>query len=170
MKTYITDIIPRLSEYSKKLDNLTLLTDQHWVEFDPSNKSKIVYIFKRNNELLHSSDGTVIRGKWEILGNNSLIIDIENKSYLLRHGFFDENILALKIDNKDEFLLLINEFKINNKFNSLNSLSEFLNNKYLDTSNENGFSNYDKAWIVTAFTIGLFWLLYYLIEKHWFEK
>ena len=34
MKTFISDLIPKLQRFSQKLDNLTLLTNQHWVVFD----------------------------------------------------------------------------------------------------------------------------------------
>ena len=34
MKTYISDIIPKIQRFSQKLDNLTLLTNQHWVVID----------------------------------------------------------------------------------------------------------------------------------------
>ena len=31
MKTYFADLIPKIKRFSKKLDDLTLLTNQHWV-------------------------------------------------------------------------------------------------------------------------------------------
>lgn len=59
MKTYITDIIPKLQRFSQKLDNLTLLTNQHWVVLDELESSKTVFIFRSNNELLISRNGKV---------------------------------------------------------------------------------------------------------------
>ncbi len=44
MKTYILDIIPRIQKFSQKLDNTTLLTNQHWVLIDGINSNKNVYI------------------------------------------------------------------------------------------------------------------------------
>jgi hypothetical protein len=34
MKTFISDIFPKIQRHSDKLDNLTLLTNQHWVSID----------------------------------------------------------------------------------------------------------------------------------------
>lgn len=134
MKTYISDIIPKIQRYSQKLDNLTLLTNQHWVVIDDIISTKLVYIFRQNSELLISKNGRVIKAKWEYLGNNSLLIDNENESYLFKHGFFDENILALKIDSKDEYAFLVNETKYDNELNSVSNVIDFLNTKYIEGS------------------------------------
>jgi hypothetical protein len=75
MRTFISDIIPRIQKFSQKLDNLTLLTNQHWVVIDDIDNTKNVYIFRHNNELLISQNGKVEKAKWEYLGNNSLLID-----------------------------------------------------------------------------------------------
>jgi hypothetical protein len=83
MKTYISDLIPRLSKFSKQLANVTLLTDQHWVAADVSLGEKRTYIFKRNNELLLSTNGQVNKGKWELNGADSLLLDVGDTSYYL---------------------------------------------------------------------------------------
>lgn len=134
MRTYISDIIPRIQKFSQKLDNLTLLTNQHWVVIDDIDNTKNVYIFRQNNELLISQNGKVEKAKWEYLGHNSLLIDRKDESYLFKHGFFDENILALKIDSKDEYAFLVNETKFDKELNSSLSVIEFLNRKYIEPS------------------------------------
>jgi|GEM_PF-1265798 len=131
MKTYLTDIIPKIKRYSEKLDNLTLLTNQHWVVLDELKNSKFVYIFRSNQDLLISQNGRIEKGKWEYLGNNSLLIDRKDESYLFRHGFFDKNILALKVDGKDEFAFLINENNYTGELNSIEKVLAFLEQKYL---------------------------------------
>ena len=131
MKTYISDIIPKVQRFSQKLDNLTLLTNQHWVVIDDITNTKNVYIFRQNNELLISQNGKVEKAKWEYLGHNSLLIDRKEESYLFKHGFFDENILALKIDSKNEYAFLVNETRFDQELNSLESIIDFLNQLYL---------------------------------------
>jgi len=131
MKTFIADIIPRLQQFSQKLDNLTLLTNQHWVVVDEIANSKTVYIFRPNNELLISKNGKVDKAKWEYLGNNTLLIDLKDGSYLFRHGFFDENVLALKIDGKEEYALLVNETTYDKELNSSAQIIDFLERKYI---------------------------------------
>lgn len=132
MKTFISDLIPKLQRFSQKLDNLTLLTNQHWVVIDDIGNNKNVYIFRTNNDLLISQNGKVEKAKWEYLGNNSLLIDKKEESYLFKHGFFDENILALKVDSRDEYAFLINENKYDGELNSLEKVIEFLTKKYLE--------------------------------------
>jgi len=132
MKTYILDIIPQIKQFSKKLDIITVLTNQHWVVLDEISKSKSVYIFRSNNELLISQNGKVNRARWEYLGHNSLLIDIGNETYLFKHDFYDANILTLKVDGKNEYAVLINENKYEYELNSLDSVVVFLKSKYID--------------------------------------
>ncbi len=132
MKTYISDIFPKLQRFSEELNNQTLLSNQHWVLIDNILTSKTIYIFRNNNDLLISNNGKVKRGRWEYLGNNSLIIDKEDESYLFKQGFFDENVLALKVDGSKEYALFVNENKYNGELNSLEKIIDFLNQKYLD--------------------------------------
>lgn len=131
MKTYFSDIIPKIQKFSQKLDNLTLLTNQHWVVIDDIDNIKRVYIFRTNNELLISHNGKVEKAKWEYLGNNSILIDRKEDSYLFKHGFFDENVLALKIDSNNEYAFLVNETKFDKELNSARNVTEFLNKTYM---------------------------------------
>ena len=129
MKTFLGDIFPKLQRYSQKLDNLTLLTNQHWVSIDNILSNKIVYIFRNNNELLVSTNGKVEKSKWEYIGNKSLLIDKANEIYLFKHGFFDENILALKVDSSNEYAVFVNENNYNGDMNSIEKVFRFLRDK-----------------------------------------
>ena len=131
MRTYLADIIPKIQKFTQKLDNLTMLTNQHWVVLDELTQSKTVYIFRTNGELLIAINGKVDKAKWEYLGQHSILIDLKEQSYLFRHGFFDENILALKIDSKEEYAFLINESKYQGELNSIAAVINFLNQNYL---------------------------------------
>jgi hypothetical protein len=128
MKTFLADIFPKIQRFSDKLDNLTLLTNQHWVSIDDILTTKTVYIFRNNNELLVSTNGKVEKERWEYLGNKSLLID----SYLFKHGFFDENILALKVDSSEEYAVFVNENNYDGELNSIERVFDFLRRKYLD--------------------------------------
>lgn len=138
MKTFVSDIVPKLTNFGKKLDNLTLLTDHHWVVINEIQSSKCVYIFRSKGELLVSINGKVEKGKWEYLGNNSLLIERTNETYLFRHGFYDENILALKVDGKDEYAFLVNETKYDSTIDSIDKVLDFLRKRYLSKTNESG--------------------------------
>jgi hypothetical protein len=108
------------------------LTNQHWVVIDDINKNKNVYIFRTNNDLIISQNGKVEKARWEYLGNNSLLIDKKEESFLFKHGFFDENILALKVDSKNEYAFLINENKYNGDINSIEKVIDFLTKNYVE--------------------------------------
>jgi hypothetical protein len=139
MKTFLADIIPKLKGFSEKLDNLTLLTNQHWVVIDELHNSKFVYIFRSNSELLISKNGKVEKGKWEYLGNNSLLIERKDESFLFRHGFFDSSILALKVDGLEEYSFLVNENNYGGDLNNIDKVLNFLETKYLQMLPQNQF-------------------------------
>jgi len=81
-----------------------------------------------------STNGKVEKAKWEYLGNKSLLIDKKTESYLFKHGFFDENILALKVDSSEEYAVFVNENKYDGELNSIERVFDFLKRKYLEPS------------------------------------
>jgi hypothetical protein len=109
-----------------------MLTNQHWVSIDDILSTKTVFIFRTNNELLISKNGKVEKAKWEYLGNKSLLIDKTSDSYLFKHGFFDENVLALKVDSSEEYAVFVNENKYDGELNSIDKVFDFLRRTYLD--------------------------------------
>lgn len=131
MRTFIADIIPKIQRFSQRLDDLTKLTNQHWVSLGDIHQTKRVFIFRANNQLLISDNGIVEKGSWEYLGNQSLLLETEATSYLLKHGFFDENVIALKLDSTDSYAFFVNETKYNRELNSVQDVLVFLENKYL---------------------------------------
>ena len=145
MKTYFSDIIPRITRFSKKIDTLTKLKNQKWVLINELNTTKKVFIFRDNNQLLISKNGKVKRENWEFLGENNLLIDIDGQSYLFQHGFLDENIFALKMDSNNNYAFLINESKYGSEINSVADINKFLINKYLGKKKQLPHTNYIKA-------------------------
>lgn len=132
MKTFFSDLIPKVSRYSDKLDNLTLLTDQHWVSLGELSDTKVVYIFRPNGDLLISRNGIVEKARWEYLGHKSLLLETKAENYLFKQDFNDGNVLALRVDSKDLYAFLINESKFNSELNSMEAVNYFLKSKYLD--------------------------------------
>ena len=133
MILYLADLFTRLATYSAQLDNTALLTNQHWVSIDEITQHKVVYIFRTNNELLISTNGNVQEARWEYLGNNSLLVRTKDNLLLLKHGFFDDSILALKRDSTDDFNIFVNENKHSGELNTPEKVARFLENKYFDT-------------------------------------
>ena len=131
MQTYISDIIPSISRYSKQLNDETLLTSRHWVVIDEIVNRKNIYIFRKNRDLLISTNGLVEKGTWDYLGNDKILIEQNGKAFLFRHGFFEDDFLALKLDGGEEYAFLVNEQKIDENLNSGLSIHSFLTKKYI---------------------------------------
>lgn len=131
MLTFLKDIIPKISRYSKKLDDVTTLTNQHWVYVNRNATSKVVFIFRSNSDLLISVNGKVEKGKWTYLGNDYLLVERPNESHLYKHGFFDDTVLALKVDGTLDFAVFINETKIGKELNTLENILNYLDNRYI---------------------------------------
>ena len=135
MKTFLSDIFPNIQRFSEKLDDLTLLTNKHWVLIDDTDSNKTVYIFRANKELIISTNGKAERASWDYLGNKSILIDKNPICYLFKHGFFNENILALKVDNSLEYAVFVNENNFDGELDSINKINDFLTKKYLNPNN-----------------------------------
>lgn len=125
MKTYLFNIIPKLRQFSQELDNTALLTSQHWVVVNEG-EAKVTYIFRPSGDLLISQEGEVHKAKWEYLGSQTLLIDRGEKSYLFKHGFFSENVLALRVDGRDEYAVLVSENQFERGMNSIQAVTSFL--------------------------------------------
>jgi len=143
LKTYISNIIPKIQKYSKKLDDLTNLKNQNWVLIDEQNNVKNVFIFRDNNQVLVSRNGKVSKEKWEYIGENTLLIDFDGQSYLFNHGFLDENIFALKMDSTSKYLFFINESKYLFELNTIEDINDFLTEKYLINNKESGLNQFN---------------------------
>lgn len=130
MKTYIADIIPRILRFSQKLDDLTRLTNQHWVSLSDIAETKRVFIFETNGELdIYENGVEVDCGTWKLV-DQSLKLKLKSGGYLLKHGFFDENVIALKLDSTDTYAFFVNETKFHDELNTIQDVLNFLENKY----------------------------------------
>lgn len=135
MKTYLASIIPKLIQFSKKLDTLTQLSNQRWVSLSDIGEAKKVFIFRQSKQLFISTNGLVEKGSWEYIDENTLLIDYD-KTYLFKHAFLDENIFALKLDSTEKYVFFINENKYNGELNSLQDVIDFLDQNYLSKSSK----------------------------------
>jgi len=131
MRTYLADIIPKIQRFSRQLDDIVLLTNQNWVSLDEISQTKRVYIFDKNGDLDIYKDGVEVdNGTWKFI-NQSLKLKLKSGGYLLNHGFFDENVIALKLDSTDTYAFLVNETKYDKELNTIEDIIEFLKKTYL---------------------------------------
>lgn len=110
MKLYLSNLIPRLREFSLTLDTIETFVDIPWVIID-ENLNQQKYIFKRNGALIMSLNGQVTLGRWEFLSTaRSLLIDRIKDKIMLNQNFIDPAVMVLKMDGlNDESLVLANE-------------------------------------------------------------
>jgi hypothetical protein len=129
MKTFIADIIPKIQQFSQKLGDLNKLTNQHWVSLGDIADEKKVFIFRPNNQLLISVNGIVEKGSWDYIGNQSILIETKNENYLMKQGFLDENIFALKLDSTNAYAFFVNETRYKKELNNIKDILIYLESK-----------------------------------------
>jgi len=137
METNLSVLIPRVNKLSQKFDNISLILSHHWVLIDEINSKKKLYIFRKNKELLISKDGKVDTASWRYLGKNTLLIEQEKVKKLYKHGFFDQNLIAIKTDVEGNYSFFVNEEKFDLGLNSENKIAKYLNKKYLNNTIKN---------------------------------
>lgn len=131
MKTYILDIIPKLERHSKKLNDLTKFHNNYWILLEENSNSKKTFIFRQNNQLLISENGKVTKALWEYIGENSILLEWDNNTYLFKHGFLDNNVLILQLDNTTEHIIFISQTYYDNIKNSVQELIQELEKIYI---------------------------------------
>jgi hypothetical protein len=131
MKLYITDAINRIAKFSNRLDDMTLLKNQNWVNVNDLTSHKEVYIFRDNGVLFIARNGIVDRNSYEYLSSGNLLINDSNRSFLFKTAFVDKNILALNLDSTNQYAFFVNETRNNESINNYDSLMSFLKKEYL---------------------------------------
>ena len=134
METNLSVLIPRVRKLSQKFDNTSLILSHHWVLVDEINSKKKLYIFRKNKELLISEDGQVDIASWRYLGKNTLLVENNTVKNLYKHWFFDQNLIAIKIRDDENYSFFVNEEKFDHGLNSENKIAKYLYDKYLNNT------------------------------------
>ena len=134
METNLSVLIPRVRKLSQKFDNTSLILSHHWVLVDEINSKKKLYIFRKNKELLISEDGQVDIASWRYLGKNTLLVENNTVKNLYKHGFFDQNLIAIKIRDDENYSFFVNEEEFDHGLNSENKIAKYLYDKYLNNT------------------------------------
>lgn len=101
------------------------LINKNWVLLRNSEGHRQVYIFQKDQTLLISQAGEVDKGRWEEVGDNSILIEVGSKSTLYKPTHETEHLLILKVDGKEEYLHFVDEklyeegYKTTDKINEL---------------------------------------------------
>ena len=110
MKVFLQHIVSEMKNYSKRLDQQSILIDKPWALIDSDFEIQKL-IFKKNKELIMSKNGQVVMGSWEYLAEaRSLLIDRGKDKILCNEAFINEGVMILKMDGTNNtFFILANE-------------------------------------------------------------
>ncbi len=131
MKTYISDLIPKIKKFSQKLDDLTWIKNQNWVMINDIASFKVTYIFRDNGLLLISENGIIETAKWEYLNSDTFLFELKDKTILVQQSFKNEEVLILNLDGSKQYAFFVNESKYKGTINSYSDLESYLHTKYL---------------------------------------
>lgn len=131
MKTFISDLIPKIQKYSEKLDDLTLIKNQQWVLINELKDLKTSYIFRDGGILLIAENGIVSKAHWEYLNSDSILIENDSQTFLMQQSFKSDDVLVMNLDGDHSYAFFVNESKYKGAINNINDLVKYLEIKYL---------------------------------------
>lgn len=110
MKQYLQQLLPRLHEFSQRLDHTENFVEKPWVLIDEDG-NRHVYVFQRDKSLVMSVNGHVTIGSWQyIQAAQSLLIEKGKEKILLNNAFIEKEVMILRMDGSpDNILVLMNE-------------------------------------------------------------
>jgi hypothetical protein len=136
MEQYIKNIIPNIKQYGKLLSQKEYFINKSWLLVN-DNGDIIQFTFKKNGELIVSTNGDAVKGKWELLASDKILLESEISTLQLENLFFNKDIIILlKPSKSEELFILINEEVLKNK-----NIQE-----YLKSIEEKGPENNDYDW------------------------
>ena len=98
MDQYILNLLPRIIEAGKKLNQIESIVDKVWVKYGEEDYE--TYRFRRNNITLVSLAGIVEERKWEILPPNGLYISKDGRGLMYRQAVVFESIILVQLESK----------------------------------------------------------------------
>ena len=155
MEQYIKNIIPNIKQYGKLLSYKEYFLNKSWLLVNAEGNI-IQFTFKKNGELIVSTNGDAVKGKWELLSSDKILLESEKSTLQLENLFFNKDIIILlKPSKSEELFILINEEVLKNK-----DIYE-----YLKSIEEKGPENNDDDWedIVVPFFVVLGIIIFFFI-------
>ena len=136
MKLYLKDLFSRIKNYSQQLDAEAILYNKKWL-FITEDSDEVVYIFRPNNELIVTLNGVGVKGKWEILFDNTISIEVKDEIRVYNAAFVEEKFLALQLDSNNRFDVLIEKtIQEQNYITNLDDSIKYIDNKYKQLEQE----------------------------------
>ena len=99
-----------------------------------------MYIFQKDQTLLISQAGEVDKGRWEEVGDNFILIEVDNKSTLYKPTHETEHLLILKVDGKEEYLHFVDENLYEEGYRSIDEIKIAIQKQQENKSNDETYS------------------------------
>ncbi|MFW5983517.1 MAG: hypothetical protein ACOCQ4_03365 [bacterium] len=98
-----------MKQKAMALNNIEAFVDIPWILLKENGEYE-KFLFRRNNTLIVSQKGNVIKANWEYLDfDNSILIDLEKDSLLLNQGFILNGLMILKKEGTEELYPFVNQ-------------------------------------------------------------
>jgi len=137
-KTHIVQMISTLLRHAHRLDDISLLIDNHWLLLSDNPTSKVIFIFKNKGRLIISRDGLVEQANWEAIDRDTILIQESNTSRLCSVEFMDDFVMILKLENWfDDYAFFINERTSSGYISSVMHAVDFIKSRYSDDIHSN---------------------------------
>lgn len=120
-------VIDKIQSINLKVSKQHLIK-KNWVLLKESEEERQIYIFQKDQTLLIANSGDVIKGKWEEVGDNSLMIEFDNKSTLYQPSYESESIFILKVNGKEQYLYLVEEKLYEEGYRSVEMINNCIKN------------------------------------------
>ena len=120
-------VVDKIQSINLKVSKQHLIK-KNWVLLKESEEERQIYIFQKDQTLLIANSGDVIKGKWEEVGDNSLMIEFDNKSTLYQPSYESESIFILKVNGKEQYLYLVEEKLYEEGYRSVDMINNRIKN------------------------------------------
>lgn len=162
MNQVIKSLLPRLSNYSEKLNKKEKLVDKTWYLL--RNGSPIEFTFTRDNEVYQShNNGSVVKGTWKLLsGTNQLYLDLPNEKIMLKQAYVDQNLMILSSTNILSLYVFLNSSMLNkNELEIQRYLEQVADGRKSVTGNQEA----SDLFFYLPFLIIMFIIIYLIIQS-----
>jgi hypothetical protein len=138
MDKYISNLLPRLRAYGKKLNKIEEFVDKTWVLGDISG-AVVTYRFKRNGILRKTVNGDIHDLRWELEGTDAISVTdpVTRRGEMFRHGFVLDGLLVVQKEGVQTLpLIFFNESVVSDGDIGGYLLSLIIKRENLTTAND----------------------------------
>lgn len=108
MVEYLKNILPRIQNYSKRIDKQEVFVDKTWILY-LEDRTLCTYRFLRTKKLLITLSGETTEWEWEFLQPNSIYLKKGSEGKIFRHAFVLDGLLIMQKEGSNDYVIFYNE-------------------------------------------------------------